>query len=193
MGSTPTLGTNSRKNTMKLLVTGFGSFGKIEDNPSAHLAAKCSYPHAVLVVSNAHVDQCCESIRNENYDAFLHIGYADRTCITPETIAQNQIGTTPDTHGVLRHGRISETAPSVLQSTLWPLRLVELLNCPSQVQWSDNAGQYLCNYLLYKTLFHYPEKKSGFLHVPSFKTINEERQLQILNQIISMIIESEKQ
>jgi pyrrolidone-carboxylate peptidase len=53
----------------------------------------------------------------------------------------------------------------------------------SVVTASVDAGSYLCNYLLYRALLRFPEKRIGFLHVPAFSVVPFEEQICVLRTI----------
>ncbi|XWS22611.1 hypothetical protein CRYUN_Cryun29cG0051100 [Craigia yunnanensis] len=55
---------------------------------------------------------------------------------------------------------------------------------------SNNAGRFVCNYVYYHSLRFAEQKghKSLFVHVPLFKTINEERQMQFVACLLEAIV-----
>jgi pyrrolidone-carboxylate peptidase len=68
----------------------------------------------------------------------------------------------------------------LLAATLWHGVLVE----SEDVGPSVNAGDYLCNYLLYRALRKFPVKRIGFVHAPPFSVIALERQTSALRGVI---------
>jgi pyrrolidone-carboxylate peptidase len=167
---------------MKLLVTGFGPFGNIAENPSSELAQTCGYDFRILEVSFRAVDELVESVLPD-YDALLAIGVnAAATKMAVETVARNDIGSTADVLGEVRGpGPIDPRLPQNIAATLW----TEELLCETE-DWtqSTSAGNYLCNYLFYRAASCHPLKKVGFLHVPTFETLKIADQERILGLIL---------
>lgn len=167
---------------MKLLVTGFGPFGGIAENPSSELAKECGIDHRILEVSFHAVDRFVET-ELSGYDALLAIGVnASASKMTLETIARNEIGPTPDVSGEIRGpGPIDPRLPQNIASSLWTQ---ELLSETEEWTQSTSAGGYLCNYLFFRAISAYPNKRIGFLHVPKFETVPQMEQARILGQIL---------
>ena len=69
----------------------------------------------------------------------------------------------------------------MLASTLWT---PELLGESDFRRPSVDPGGYLCNYVLYRALQRFPDKRIGFLHVPKFDHVPFETQLAELQAII---------
>ena len=59
-----------------ILVTGFGSFGEVIENPSAALAASSGCSYEVLEVSFEAVDQFLERLDRGSFDKLLLLGVA---------------------------------------------------------------------------------------------------------------------
>ena len=186
MGSSPTLGTKNEYK-VNLLVTGFGTFSAISDNPSAQLAKHSNSPFQVLEVSYQAVDHFLDSGEPLEYDAMLFLGYAKRSFLTPELYAYNEYSPSPDVAGVIRSGTISETTPKVLNTRLWVSNLHEPIGKLDFVQISTDPGRYLCNYIYYQGLSRFPNKKIGFLHVPAFDVVPMESQLKTISNLIQIV------
>ncbi len=172
---------------MNWFVSGFGAFLDVLENPSKTLAAGLGYPCATLDVRFQAVDSFLrESIPPETTH-LLHLGVAQRaSTIRIETVAQNRIGPTPDVDGVaLGPAPIDLRYPPNLRSTLFD-PLTTLLP-HDQCEWSVDAGDYLCNYILFESLRLNPHRKVGFIHVPPFEAIPQEQQLDVLRLICRKI------
>lgn len=169
-------------------MTGFGPFGTVTDNPSGHLAEGCGRPHEVLEVSYEAADRFVRELDPDRFDVLLMLGVAARRKkITPELYARNWRGEVPDVHGVTMPGPIEEGEPLLIESTLWTPHLMADLIVALNVETSMDAGNYLCNYLSYRALRRFTTKKVGFLHVPPFQEIPEERQAEVLAKILERI------
>jgi pyroglutamyl-peptidase len=174
----------------RTLVTGFGPFQSVQDNPSATLARRCERPFQIIDVSFDTAEDFIFHLDPDSFDRLLMIGVAAaRTEMTPELFARNTYGAMQDVNGKTRSGAIVTGGPLLLQSTLWDdSTLAELLSTHlGSLRTSLNAGNYLCNFTLYKALQAFPSKRVGFLHVPAPEKLDIERQQRILADILQMI------
>ena len=168
-----------------ILVTAFGPFKEVVENPSAVLAAGSGLNHVVLEVSYAAVDRFLEELAADSFELLLLTGVAmGRDRLTPEFYGRNFNGKTPDVSGEARFGLIDETGPLLLPSTLWKPEIVAEWTLAYPVQASLNAGNYLCNYITYRALEKFPGKKIGFLHVPDPEKLPIEQQAEVLSVIV---------
>ncbi len=106
--------------------------------------------------------------------AVIMLGQAGgRSAITPETTAKNIMNASiPDNAGYQPENRtIVENGPDELHSTFDAAGIAEALNAtgiPCEV--SHDAGEYVCNALLYGMLYHNKGRvPTGFIHVPFIK------------------------
>ncbi len=172
---------------MRLLLTGFGPFLSIGENPSQVLASTCGCPYAPLEVAYRGVDAFIEGLDPDSFDALMLLGVAaSAPRFRIETTARNRIGATPDVRGeVYGPGVIDPKGPPLLAATLW--RHPELLQPGDEWEPSADAGDYLCNYVFYQALSRYPDRPVGFLHVPSFETAPLEQAQQTLARILRLV------
>lgn len=174
---------------MNALVTGFGPFGNIEDNPSGILARTCGREFALLEVSFDAVDEWMASLDPASFDTLLLMGVnAGATAMNLEMIAHNRIGRTRDVRGTLPESKvIRPDGPWRLYTTLWDRRVgtSSYIREHEGIARSNNAGTYLCNYSYYLALYRFWNKRVGFLHVPPFEVMPCERQQQILQTLLS--------
>ena len=152
---------------LRTLVTGFGPFGAISDNPSSHLARKSQRSFRILKVAYAAVDQFIQELSPDSFDILVMIGVARLTSrMRLETTARNHVGSDADVQGiVLGPGPIDPAGPaSILASTIIS---------PQNKCWepSDNAGEYLCNYVYYRASQKFSDNRVCFVHVPPFTEI----------------------
>jgi pyrrolidone-carboxylate peptidase len=170
----------------RLFVTGFGSFLDVDDNPSAHLARATGLPHSIFEVAYDGVDEQLASLDPSSFDQLLMIGIArGAEKMRIELVARNQICDLPDARGSVQGpAPIAVGGPENLTGSLW--RHPALLEERDVWQPSVDAGSYLCNYAYYQALRLFPNKEVGFLHVPAFDAIPQERQVAILAEIINL-------
>jgi len=171
----------------RCFITGFGPFGNVANNPSSDLAQALNLPNTILDVSYRAVDNWLESYDLNPYDVILHLGYADRLYITLEKCAKNIAGQTRDQRGFSRTGVIERNEPVNRFSNLWDGIDWATLDQANSVKLGDDAGSFLCNYIFYRSLQKFPDKKVGFIHVPAFNTIGFEAQRAILTGILNQL------
>ena len=168
---------------LRILVTGFGSFPGVHDNPAAvliHALGKdqarlarlgIALERAMLPVDYAGVERTLEEL-NETLkpDAVLHFGLAGRRrFFSIETQALNRLNLLRCDVSGARAPRqaIVPGASHVLRST-FPTRQIEaaLRRARLPARLSANAGDYVCNETLYLSLARSPARVAGFIHVP---------------------------
>ena len=172
---------------MTLYITGFGAFDSHDQNPTTFLAENCGEPHTVLPVTWQAVEDFLLSGTVEPYDAWLMLGvHRSAEKFHLETRAQNHIGPHPDVDNIVQGpAKIDPRAPQQLNATIWSS---ELHHVDNEFQHATiDAGSYLCNYIFFRALQTFPNKKLGFLHVPTFDKMPQETQLNELKRIIQEI------
>lgn len=151
----------------RTFVTGFGPFGATADNPSAWLAERSGRPHRVLEVSFAAVERFLDDLNPDSFDRLVMLGLAGGERdprLRLETRARNQIGGAPDVTGVVAGpGPIAPFMPPQLGASLFTGNLATETD-----RWriSVDAGDYLCNFALFRALRTFPKRRVGFVHVP---------------------------
>lgn len=161
-----------------LLITGFGPFPGVADNPSGRFAAGID-GHLIEGVRVAgrvipvhwrdawpHIEAHIEALRP---DALLMLGVAsERTRVEVELIGRNHTRPSLDAAGELPDAsEVVPGGPSDLATRLpW-----SALTGPD-IGTSTDAGAYLCNQVLYRALHTAPERLPicGFVHVPAWPT-----------------------
>ncbi len=168
-----------------ILVTGFGSFGKVDQNPSAWLAEHSGERFDVLEVRYQAVDSFLADLDESGFDAWLMMGvHGYATGHRLEFTARNVIGATPDVLGCATPGVIDPAGVPQISSPLWnPAWVDEERGFLA----SDDAGAFLCNYLFYQGLRRFPNKRIGFLHVPPFSIIPADQQLEMVRELLGKI------
>lgn len=167
---------------MRFMVTGFGPFRDVVDNPSFRLACALDQNAVQLPVQYGKVEAFARSVSAET---ILCLGLNARaTELKFELYAHNQIGADKG-HGSRQHSRtiIRKSGPRTLGQTL--ASPAQLPNLPMAT--SFTPGDYLCNFLLYSLLIRYPERRIGFVHVPPFETKALPKQLGALEELITYL------
>lgn len=161
-----------------LLVTGFGPFPGVADNPSGRFAASVDGARVdgVAVAGRVipvewgrawpAVRAAVEALRPA---ALLMYGVAvQRQRVEVERLARNVAGRRPDAVGALPpHARLVPDGPAALPTTL-PWR--DLVGPAVGV--SDDAGDYLCNAVTFHAMHALGERLRfcGFVHIPPSPT-----------------------
>ena len=169
----------------RVVVTGFEPFPGAPVNPTERLVAAlraappsfegvAAFRAEILPVDYAAVGPRLSAIgRDFAPDIAIHFGLANE-CVgfRLERLARNRFGADrPDNAGVLREGGAVCAGPETLPSGL-PLEAIarRLAGLGLPVEWSDDAGGYLCNTVFMLSRAHacagFAPDRSGFVHVP---------------------------
>lgn len=169
-----------------ILLTGFGPFPGIAENASqrlvpklAHLAARRFSAHRVVSrILPTEWERAPARLQDlyerERPKLVLHFGVsAGADAYVIETLAHNKCKLAPDAAGALpRDDIVVKGGPQELAARLPATQIVERLHAikvPAVL--SRDAGSYLCNAILYRSLMlaeQIPELETvGFLHIPS--------------------------
>jgi len=101
-----------------------------------------------------------------------------------ERVARNEIGPTPDVRGFVRGpAAIEPGGPVALATTLFNHSTPALASHAG----SDDAGWYLCNYLYYRALRRFPDRRVGFVHVPPLEILPLDAQQDQLARLLEVI------
>lgn len=165
----------------RVLVTGFGAFRDIEANPSQWLAEQVRDEFGsrveVLEVSYAAADEFVSELDGDSFDVWLMMGVhgsAERMHL--ECVARNWCGMGADVRGEVRGpGMIDPALPGQLHGTLFAGRGEDV---------TIDAGGYLCNYLFFRGVARFAEKRIGFLHVPGAEVMGLEDQWKFVSGIL---------
>lgn len=169
----------------RILVTGFGPFPGAPDNPTDWLVSRlaadppegegiAAFHAEVLDVEYDLVGPRLSQLGNAFApDIAIHFGLAaEASGFRLERVARNShAGARPDNAGRLPPALRICAGPPTLPSTL-PLSAIAagLATAGLPVEWSDDAGGYLCNTVFVLSRFHACEglrpAMAGFVHVP---------------------------
>ncbi len=176
----------------KVLITGFGPFGDVKENPSQKLLKSLNellpqdkFICEVLPVSYSFCEDWILEQNRHEFAFVLHFGVAMKSeKIRLEKKAKNFCGEGKDITGFSKTGLIKENEPKSLVSQVNTEHLAEWLNnegFPCEV--SEDAGDYLCNFLYFISLLHF----SGnvlFVHIPSEKVVAIEELIQFTKALL---------
>lgn len=165
----------------RILVTGFGPFPGAPVNPTQRLVERlrAGPPPGCFRADTLEVDYLAigprlgEIGRAFAPDIAIHFGLA-ASCsgFRLERVARNSLaGAPPDANGALPNATAICAGPRTIASRL-PLEAIAeaLAFAGLPVEWSDDAGAYLCNMTMTLSLAHacegFSPPVSGFVHVP---------------------------
>jgi pyroglutamyl-peptidase len=176
----------------KLLLTGFGPFLSVMDNPSEALARSSNKPHHVIDVSYQAARTFIERLDADSFDLLLLMGVHGRAKnLRIEITAHNRTDKRLDIDGFSPAKQlVRQEGPQSIRGTLWPKVKLKPFFESHPAQRSYDAGRYLCNFIYYEALHRFPEKKIGFLHVPLVKAIPLGQQQESLSHLIRSIEDS---
>jgi pyroglutamyl-peptidase len=154
-----------------ILVTGFGPFGDVRENPSGALARAASGLRAgdrtllgleLPVSYRRGIELTVRVARAIRPALVLGCGVAARReRAAVERTGRARVGVTPDVDGQ-RPSTLEASGPALAPSTLDVERLAACLG----VDVSEDAGDYVCNGWLYRVSRLLSGVPVGFLHIP---------------------------
>jgi pyroglutamyl-peptidase len=166
----------------KLLVTGFGPFPGAPENPTETLMAGLAgaSPEALgagalrAVVLPTDYRRSWEMLRdlyaNLSPDVVVHFGlHLHAEAIHVERVGRNAVDPRKlDAAGYApSDGRVHGSGPDLLHATLPVSGIVDALTeAGHAAELSDDAGGYVCNATLYRSLHAEAAPQVGFIHVP---------------------------
>lgn len=156
----------------RILFTGFGPFGRVLDNPSAHVArAAAEQIGAQAQVLDVTFEKAAEIARQAVADHVVHFGVArSRAWVALERTACNVVGF--DVGEVPRERVRPRPADPQLPAQARSAFPLESLRARLAEEWSgdvrisDDAGAFVCNATLLHALCADPQR--FFVHVPDF-------------------------
>ncbi|KRZ75295.1 Pyroglutamyl-peptidase 1 [Trichinella papuae] len=185
-----------------VIVTGFGSFGCYDENPSWQAVQRLSE----MKLANVDLQIYCIPVIYEEADKFIdhiweiadpdlmmHVGVSDllKESIAIEEQAYNFGYCEKDILGhVPLNNCVASNYNSVLKTEFPVESIVNSLNAcylDSNLKFhvSNDPGRYLCSYTYFKSLIHNSEK-TIFVHIPPFSSFTSEET--IANALRSIIL-----
>lgn len=164
----------------KILITGFGPFPGVPDNPSAALVrtlARGEFNVAARVLPTAYDAAwplLAQAIAEEAPDIVICFGVASgSTAIRIEQQARNVVGTARADSTGQCHAQdvVCADGPVSYPSTLPMVEIAAALGTAGlPAEMSESAGDYLCNYIFYKLMHDIVVQgrgyAGGFVHIP---------------------------
>jgi pyroglutamyl-peptidase len=167
----------------RILITAFEAFDGRDKNASAEavkalmqetIAANIELIVCLLPVETGTASKQMRcAIKDNQPDYVISLGEAKRDAICIETVAYNERKfLIPDNAGLLIDGTPVEPDGPASYDTTLPfeamLHAIDRTGVP--VRLSDDAGRYLCNEVMYSTLYDVARREAlipaGFIHVP---------------------------
>ncbi len=166
---------------MNVIVTGFEAFSGVPSNPTVRIIEALGPPVGtrILPVDTEAVRPTLQDIWASEPDIVLHLGVAERAShIALETRAENiRSFRIPDNAGrTIVDQPVVDGGPALLGSRI-PTDVIEprLRAAGIEASLSRNAGRFLCNQVMYESLFHLPRTAAtGFMHVPPDEILAEQ-------------------
>ncbi len=163
---------------MRILLTGFGTWGDVPANPTEELVKGLESPEILTLVLPVSYRKAGEvirgAIRRERPDAVISLGLAPKSAsIKVERIALNVAHSeTPDSDGLTPWDEpIDPEGPLAYALTLPASEIVRRLRAEGiPARLSHHAGTFLCNYVAYWAAREVDRLglsvPVGFIHVP---------------------------
>lgn len=201
---------HSQPKTGKILISGFDRFGYLKrPNASSEIALPAieeKYGELVEtivlpVARDIAAEQMNEAIKELDPAVVVMFGISAGRKVRLERKARNiQLNVlTPDNNGVRRAGRLDVDGPGMLESTL-PLDMLysRLSEADIPTKYSNDAGSFICNELMYRVLASDAERPegripTGFIHLGNGLSdqLVEEASLRVVDELLKLQVPSE--
>jgi pyroglutamyl-peptidase len=176
----------------RVLLTGFGPFPGVADNPSAWLAETLAQRppldvnaelHARVVPTAWQAAQSMPRLYQElQPQVMIHFGVSQRAkTFRIERFAHNRAARRADAHGVMPSGPTiqAEGAPRIDSKLPAAALAAHLRACGVAAASSRSAGSYLCNFLYYHSLDWAARRQTDtrlvlFVHIPPLDSVSPE-------------------
>lgn len=191
------LGLRPGETPMRVVVTGYGAFMGITDNPSANLAQKLAesgirgavVEYRRLEVNHAAVNDFIAEMKKRPPDVILSMGVSSHSQV--EERPENKVGggvdgdNRPITPGAVRPGRPDELATDLpldaIHRALEPFGAARVVgSSASDPYYQPDRSAYLCNYLGYNLADSFGASASttaGFVHITSGTPVDQMKAL----------------
>ncbi len=196
--------------TPKVLVTGFPVFSNYSNNISELIVKQLSIDGIdgveleteILSVDEAGSDKVASRLRNGDiYDAILHLGLAaKRQKISLERFGKNQFRMNENDNSgrIVNSGEIIEGGMDRLETTASIHVFDEEFDDDDIICWSEDAGGYVCNETIYRTLNEIIElglsNSNGrtlpaiFIHLPPEESLELNIQINVVKRIVNCLV-----
>jgi pyroglutamyl-peptidase len=189
----------------KVILTGFGSFSGVTNNPTEriidelHNEENIAHRYEILKVGVQDVTELYKSLSQMQNDLLLiHLGVAtSQDCIKIECCAYNNMTfRVPDENGYQPQGEcidLNQPLEMMLDSEL-PLEAIalELKAEGHNVCLSRDPGRFLCNYIYYNSLIYQEacnkKRLAVFIHFPNFDKVCLDDQIKFTKRFIEVCL-----
>ena len=189
----------------RVLVTAFPPFSDFDRNVSQSVLERLEVEGVqgldivtwLLSVDEDGSRAVAEQIQNDiQVDGILHLGLAARRgSIFLERLARNEYSMNePDNSGrLLESGAIVEGAPATLQTTAPVHVMDEEFEHDEHIHWSEDAGGYVCNETIYRTLHAMQAREEAplpalFVHLPPEDEVPLDAQVEAVRRIATCLV-----
>lgn len=177
----------ARKLRIDWRLAAFGPFGRFESNPALEIGREVVPACEALEVSFGSVLAWLEGLESSDWQTLLVLGVSGGASgPTLELVGRNRVGPTPDVTGeVWGPGSIHPGGPPALSASLFGDEATLDPAAPWQV--STDAGDYLCNFVLFEALRRFPDRRIGFVHVAPLETAPLVWQAEVLDRLLGAL------
>ncbi len=187
----------------KVLLTGFEPFHDQQVNESSQVVKEIlnsgiegvQISHRILTVDLAGSTVPSKILGFEKFDAVVLLGLSRKSNIIQlERYARNKISMKfPDNSGrKLDNEIIQHNSPNTIQTTVSIHTFDEEFDSDDDVEWSIDAGSFVCNETYFRTLASNSGTPILFIHLPKSDRVNLERQIEVVSTAIRLMINRPK-
>ena len=187
----------------KVLLTGFEPFHDQQVNESSQVVKEIlnsgiegvQISHRILTVDLAGSTVPSKILGFEKFDAVVLLGLSRKSNIIQlERYARNKISMKfPDNSGrKLDNEIIQHNSPNTIETTVSIHTFDEEFDSDDDVEWSIDAGSFVCNETYFRTLASNSGTPILFIHLPKADRVNLERQIEVVSTAIRLMINRPK-
>jgi pyroglutamyl-peptidase len=180
----------------KILVTYFGPFKNFVTNPSQLVARELETKFQNnSIIDFKYLDVSFQAIDSfiiqelNDYSHIFHLGVASKSSKMRLELVANNLIDGIDINNQIKKEIIDCNSQEKIATNFLKSQLDYFKNIyPESILTSENTGNYLCNYLYYKSLSKFKEKKILFIHIANFidivDSVSKDTQVEIIDFII---------
>ena len=184
-------------------MTGFEPFHDQQVNESSQVVKEIlksgiegvQISHRILTVDLAGSTVPSKILGFEKFDAVVLLGLSRKSNIIQlERYARNKISMKfPDNSGrKLDNEIIQHNSPNTIETTVSIHTFDEEFDSDDDVEWSIDAGSFVCNETYFRTLASNSGTPILFIHLPKADRVNLERQIEVVSTAIRLMINRPK-
>ena len=191
--------------TPRILLTGFEPFHGLEINESSEVVKDISKSRIenieivcrILSVDERGTIESSELLRDGGFDAVLHLGLSRKSKkILLERFAKNRISMLDEDNSgrLIVEGKIHDGAPEIIETTVSIQNFDDEFDQDEDVEWSQDAGGYVCNETFFRTLYSCSNLSVPilFIHLPKMREIHISRQKEIVLRAVMLMLRRPK-